>query len=248
MKGVVGGAGIVGASTAYHLARAGCEVTVIDRADAGRATAAGAGIICPWGSPVDNAASYRLLAGGARYYPEFVAMLAADGEADVGYAAVGGLYVPREARELDAVERRVRARAKTWRVGEVERISADEAQALFPPLRTEQPALYVSGGARVDGRRLARALQRACVRHGAQFEIGSAELMVQNHRAVGVRVAGNAIAAEIVVVAAGAWAPAMLAPMGVGLAVAAPRGEIPHLGRAPLDTARLAGPVALAYC
>ncbi|MBO0741350.1 MAG: FAD-binding oxidoreductase, partial [Hyphomicrobiaceae bacterium] len=206
MKVVVVGAGILGASTAYHLARAGCEVTVIDRTDAGRATAAGAGIICPWGSPVEDAACYGLLAGGARYYPEFVAMLAADGEPDVGYATVGGLYVPAEARELDAVERRVRARGKTWPVGKVERLSAVQAQALFPPLRSEQPALYVSGGARVDGRRLARALQRACVRHGAQFETGSAELTVENHRAVGVRVGGQAIAAEIVVVAAGAWA------------------------------------------
>jgi D-amino-acid dehydrogenase len=238
MKVVVVGAGILGASTAYHLARAGCEVTVIDRADAGRATAAGAGIICPWGSPSQDAASYALLAGGARYYPEFVAMLAADGAPDVGYAAVGGLYVPAEARELDAVEARVRARGETWPVGEVERLSADEAQALFPPLRSEQPALYVSGGARVDGRRLARALQHASMRHRAQFVTGSAELIVENHRAVGVRVAGKAIAAEIVVVAAGAWAPAMLAPTGVRLAVAPQRGQILHLRRPPIDTAR----------
>ena len=238
MKVVVVGAGVLGASTAYHLARAGCEVTVIDRAEAGRATAAGAGIICPWGSPIEDAASYALLAGGARYYPQFVAMLAADGEPDVGYAAVGGLYVPKEARELDAVEARVRARGKAWPVGEVERLSADEAQALFPPLRSEQPALYVSGGARVDGRRLARALQRACVRHRAQFETGSAELMVHNHRAVGVRVAGKGIEAEVVVVAGGAWAPAMLAPTGVRLAVAPQRGQILHLRRPPIDTAR----------
>jgi glycine/D-amino acid oxidase-like deaminating enzyme len=238
MKVVVVGAGILGASTAYHLARAGCEVTVVDRADAGRATAAGAGIICPWGSPTEDAARYELLAGGARYYPEFVAMLAADGEPDVGYAAAGGLYVPAEARELDAVEARVRARRKTWPVGEVERLAAKEAQALFPPLRSEQPALYVSGGARVDGRRLAGALQRACVRHRAQFETGSAELIVEHHRAVGVRVAGKAIAAEIVVVAAGAWAPAMLAPAGVRLAVGPQRGQILHLRRPPIDTAR----------
>jgi D-amino-acid dehydrogenase len=238
MKAVVVGAGIVGASTAYQLARAGCEVTVIDRADAGRATAAGAGIICPWGSPIEDAANYGLLAGGARYYPEFVAMLAADGEPDVGYAAVGGLYVPKAARDLDAVEARVRARATMWPVGEVARLSAHEAQALFPPLRRDQPALYVSGGARVDGRRLARALQRAGARYRVQFETGSAELMVQKDRAVGVRVAGKTMAADVVVVAAGAWASAMLAPVGVRLAVAPQRGQILHLRRPPIDTAR----------
>ena len=39
------GAGVFGASAAYHLAEAGAEVVVVDRADDGRATAAGAGIV-----------------------------------------------------------------------------------------------------------------------------------------------------------------------------------------------------------
>ena len=94
MRVIVVGAGILGASTAYHLAREGCDVTLIDRADEGRATAAGAGIVCPWGSPIEDAPTYTLLAGGARYYPDFTAMLAEDGEQDLGYARVGGLYVP----------------------------------------------------------------------------------------------------------------------------------------------------------
>ena len=94
MKVVVVGSGILGASTAYHLAREGCEVTLVDRADEGRATAAGAGIVCPWGSPTEDAPTYALLEGGARYYPHLAAMLADDGERDLGYDRVGGLYVP----------------------------------------------------------------------------------------------------------------------------------------------------------
>ena len=47
MKVVVIGAGILGASTAYHLAREGCEVVLVDRADEGRATVAGAGAVNP---------------------------------------------------------------------------------------------------------------------------------------------------------------------------------------------------------
>ena len=44
MRIVVVGAGILGASTAYHLARDGADVAIVDQAHDGQATAAGAGI------------------------------------------------------------------------------------------------------------------------------------------------------------------------------------------------------------
>ena len=42
---IVIGGGVVGASAAYALARRGARVTLVDRGDAGQATAAGAGIL-----------------------------------------------------------------------------------------------------------------------------------------------------------------------------------------------------------
>src|SRR5215813_15636665 len=87
---VVVGAGIVGASVAYHLARRGVAVVVVEGAEAGSATGAGAGIICPWASP-DGDPAYRLGADGARYYPELISMLAEDGEAGTRYQRVGAL-------------------------------------------------------------------------------------------------------------------------------------------------------------
>lgn len=239
MRVIVVGAGILGASAAYHLVREGAEVVLVDRADEGRATAAGAGIVCPWGSPNDDAPSYALLAGGARYYPHLVAALAEDGEVDLGYAQVGGLYVPDAAGELDAVEKRVRARAvDAPEAGRIERLSSAEARTLFPPLRRDLPALYVSGGARVDGRRLAAAMRRAASKRGARTVNGSAEIVLRGSRAAGVRVNGEAIEADAVVVAAGAWAPALLAPAGIQLAVAPQRGQIVHLRLPGTDTER----------
>lgn len=239
MRVVVVGAGILGASTAYHLARAGAEVTLIDRADDGRATAAGAGIVCPWGSAAEARPYYALLAGGARYYAELVAMLREDGEQDLGYARVGGLYVPEGAADLEATEKRLRARAaETPEAGEIQRLTPAEARELFPPLRPEQPGVFVSGGARVDGRLVAAALQRAAIRRGARSVQGSAELVLHARRVTGVRVGDEAIEADCVVAAAGAWAPSLLAPAGIRLAVEPQRGQIIHLRLPGTKTSR----------
>ena len=238
MKVVVVGAGIFGASTAYHLARAGCTVVLVDRDDQGRATAAGAGIVCPWGSSVEDDAYYALLAGGARYYAQLVAMLTEDGETDLGYAKVGGLYAPANIADLDAAEQRARARAHTApEAGSIERLSASDARKLFPPLRPDRPGMFISGGARVDGRRVAAAMQRAAAKHGARLVNGSAELVMNGRRATGVRVGDELIEADAVVAAAGAWAPALLEPAGVKLGVAPQRGQIIHLTLPGTETA-----------
>ena len=148
MRVVVVGAGVLGASAAYHLARAGLEVTLVDRADEGRATAAGAGIVCPWGSTIEDAANYALLAGGARYYSQLVALLAEDGETDLGYARVGGLYVPAEPHDLDALERRARARAVDAPEAGRDRAPVPDGCASPVSALTSRPARPVGRGRR----------------------------------------------------------------------------------------------------
>ena len=167
MHVVVVGAGVLGASAAYHLARDGLEVTLVDRADEGRATAAGAGIVCPWGSTIEDAASYALLAGGARYYqpargPAWPRMA----RHDLGYARVGGLYVPAEpqrtrcARAPGARPRRRCAGSGPHRAPVADGCPRPVSAACV----ATSPPCSSSGGARVDGRRLAAALQRAAVK------------------------------------------------------------------------------------
>ena len=57
---IVIGSGILGASTAYHLAKSGAKVILVDRKDAGQATDAAAGIVCPWLTQRRNKAWYQL--------------------------------------------------------------------------------------------------------------------------------------------------------------------------------------------
>ncbi len=244
MKIVVVGGGIMGASVAYHLVRAGAEVVVVERDDQGRATSAGAGIICPWIRRERSAHYYALARRAAAYHAELVASLAEDGETEIGYRRVGAMLLSTDPSVLETAEAVVRGRvADAPEIGAISRLEPAEVQELFPAVREDIAALHVSGGARLDGRSLAQALERASARHGAVWRRGDAVLVVAGGRIAGVGVDGATIGADAVVLAAGAWAPDLLKPHGVDLPVVPQRGQIVHLGLPGVDTS--AWPVLL---
>ncbi len=228
MRIVILGAGVLGASAAFHAARAGASVTVVDAHREGRATAAGAGIICPWASGTDDAVFYRLYAGGGEYYRELIAALAEAGQTDIGYRRAGALLVSDDRRELGWIERSLRGRAAAA-MGTVTGLSPAEARSLFPPLHPDLGGVLVAGGARVDGRRLAAALLRAAQGCGATVLRGQATLVVQADRVTGVAVGEQRMPADRVIVTAGAWTNEVLRPLGLGLAIEPQRGQIVHL-------------------
>lgn len=236
MRVVVAGAGVLGASAAYHLALAGADVVVIDPARQGRATAAGAGIICPWLSQVTDPIYNAMAFAAARYYPQLIAALAESGEGDTSYRRVGAMGVPADGA-LSALEATVRARASAAPdAGAVTRLSPAEARQLFPPLRDGQEALHVSGGARVDGRKLAAALLAAAQKRGAVVHGTDASLLAEHGAVRGVRAGGAVIEADMVVVTGGAWADEVLAPLGLRLGLQPQRGQIVHLHRSGVVT------------
>ncbi len=230
MRIAVIGAGVLGASAAFHLTWAGAEVVLVDQAHLGRATAAGAGIICPWASERFDADWYRIAVAGARYYPKLVALLAEAGEEDISYRVSGALQVADHAAELDRLERQLRMRQDAApEVGAIHRLSPLEARRLFPPLHPDLGAVHIAGGARVDGRLLTAALSNAARSRGATVLESPAGLLTRAGRLVGIEVGDRAVEADRVVVAAGAWAPPLLAPLGIDLAVTPQRGQISHL-------------------
>jgi D-amino-acid dehydrogenase len=230
MRIVVVGAGVLGASTAYHLAREGADVAVVDQAHEGRATAAGAGILCPWASHVDDPAFYELYAAGARYYSDLVPALSELGETDLGFRRVGALIVSTDPTELKSAESLLRdRRMEAPEIGKVDRLFPREVKALFPPLRADLAGIHVAGGARVDGRRLAASLLRAAEHHGATVARGFVELISRGDRVPSVRLDDREIVADAVVITAGAWSPALLRPLGINLPIQPQRGQIIHL-------------------
>jgi len=236
VSAIVVGAGVLGASAAYHLARAGAQVSVIDPQMEGRATAAGAGIICPWVSGADDAAFYQLYTAGARYYADLVPALAAIGEDDLGFRRTGALVVSANAAELAFIENLLGERqAATPEMGTVNRLTPPQARALFPPLHAKLGAVHIAGGARVDGRRLAAALLRGAQHHGATVHDGAATLRLSGGQ-VQVVLTGEHLEADQVILTAGVWAPDLLRPLGIDLPIQPARGQIVHLRLSGQDT------------
>ncbi|WP_078380475.1 NAD(P)/FAD-dependent oxidoreductase [Sutcliffiella halmapala] len=229
-KLIVVGAGILGASTAYHLARSGADVTLVDRFDKGQATDAAAGIICPWISQRRNKAWYTLVKNGARFYPKLIEQLQADGEENTGYSQVGALSIHSDLEKLEKMAERAKNRREDApEIGEIKILSPSETRNLFPPLSEEFGSVFISGGARVNGRALRTALINAAKKHGATFLEGEASLILKESKVTGIFVGDRLIHADKVVITGGAWAQQILEPLGVHFSVTPQKAQIVHL-------------------
>jgi D-amino-acid dehydrogenase len=171
---IVIGGGIVGASAAYHLARAGVRTTLIDQARPGQATAAGAGIISP-GTTYNSPTAYFPLAFQAvAYYENLLALLAEDGQTSTSYETVGLLHVATSQEEAERLpillclfeERRA---AGVKNIGELHLLTGQEARALFPALGNIHGAIYSADSARLNGRLMRDALRAAAQLRGVRI-------------------------------------------------------------------------------
>jgi D-amino-acid dehydrogenase len=241
---IVVGGGIVGTSAAYHLARSGAPVTLIDQAQPGQATAAGAGIIAPGTSFRPPAAFFPLAFRAVAYYEELLASLSNDGERQTGYETTGLLHVAttqEEAALLPLLLRLFEERraAGVQNLGEVHLLSSQEARMLFPALGMVHGALHVPGAARLDGRLMRDALRRAAQVRGARMVTARqpATLVREGKRVTQVYANGETFPAESVVLAAGAWSGQFADTLGVSLPVSPQRGQILHL-QGPVEAGR----------
>jgi glycine oxidase len=224
---IVVGGGVIGCAIAHRVARrAGLRVLVVDRGSiGGEASTAAAGVL---GAQAENDAAgpYLTLAlRGRSDWIEYARELTADGGIDPQHWVCGLVRVGDPA-ELD--------RQLAWQREAdlpVNRLSAAELRELEPNLAQEhQAGLLFPDDAQVDPRRVMSALGGALARAGVTLREGSpVALDRQGDRVVGVRVAGDRIAAGQVVLAAGAWS-AQVAGSPLGPRHVAPvRGQMVEL-------------------
>lgn len=233
---IVVGGGIVGASTAYHLARHGIDTLLIDRRDQGRATDAGAGIVSPESSRHASDQWYRFAVDAAGYYPALCDLLRADDVESIGFGRPGVLVVdlPFHDRQpfADARERVFDRQATHGSPpdSKLYDVPPDRAKSLFPALGEVRDAYYYEDGARVNGRIFETALRQASTEYGLNTANATVtELLITDDAVSGVQTGRGEYRCEDVVLAGGAWSKEFADQLDVAIPVAPQRGQIIHL-------------------
>lgn len=219
---VVGG-GLVGVAAAWEAASAGASVLLLDRADVGRATDAGAGILSPATTASDDPDWVRLGMAAGRHHEALA------GRFETSWTRCGLLKLAM--RDSDVPPFEMLAGVVGARDSSVVEIDGGTARDRFPVLAPVQRALWNPDAARLDGRVCRAALAAAAEGAGAVVQTGDvARFDVSGDRVRGVELAdGTQIGCGAVIVAGGAWSPAFDAALGVSIGVHPARGQILHL-------------------
>lgn len=215
---VVIGGGAIGCAIAWKLALANTRVTLLERAEPGRAaTWAAAGMLSPLGE-IKQPSFLQLTSASRDLYESFVSELIDASGVDVEFGAPGKLEVALSVHELT-----------TLRDDDRPLLDASAVRALEPAISTALAGgvLYPTD-AFVDNRALGAALRRAGERAGVTVRpgVGARAIDSTAGRLHGVVLDdGETIASARVVVCAGAWS-AQLAGLPRPLPVAPVKGQM----------------------
>ncbi len=231
---VVIGAGVIGLSVAYELAKRGAEVHVVEAYDsAASASWSGAGLLAPFTDAHGDDELQDFLATALGLYQVFVKELHKRTGVDP-YLRVDGII---EVALDEAAATRLRARVLAFEARGIHAhwLEADEARRLEPGLGPATVgASLIEDEGQIDARELGRALRLACVDAGVRLEeqTGPVALETDAGRVLGVRASENFVAAEAVVNAAGAWAGELEGvPAGLRIPIFPVKGQL--IGFAP---------------
>jgi len=201
MKVVVIGAGVAGLGIGWKLAKAGADVTVLERAQPGSgATGASAGMIAATAELGDATTPDAIFAKRANaLWPAFVEEVEAQSGLSIGFKRNGSLMV--------MMKRGEPANAH-GRDSDVSSIDAAKARALEPLLAEGVAgALWAPKEAVVDTHALARALAAAFERAGGKLQLNETAVVIEcdGVRVKGVRTPFHFYEADAYILAAGAW-------------------------------------------
>ncbi len=217
----------MGASTAFHLARLGERVVLLEKGHVASGATGHSGAIVR--QHYESRLAIRLARRSLAFFERF--------EEETGepcdFRATGFLSGTRarDAKAFDALFDLLKSEGVR-----VERLTAKETSVLEPQMDSSDYSAVVHDpdAGYADPIATAAGFARAAAGAGATIveECGVRALVVQKGRLAGVRLqGGRTIACERVLVAAGNWTPSLVAPTGVHLPVRYVRGQVVILRR-----------------
>ncbi|HEY7294626.1 MAG TPA: glycine oxidase ThiO [Dehalococcoidia bacterium] len=206
---VIVGGGAIGCSLAYHLAGAGQQVTLLERATvAAEASSAAAGMLSPIAESAHPDAFLELAVAGLRVFQEDAAAVEAVSGLSIEYLPSGVLRTSNELERAALLQSRVEwAKSAGLPVRWLSRAACLKLEPALGPA--------VIGGldspeeGQVHPRRLTQALAQGAARRGAAIREGSEVhgLLLRGSTVAGVRLStGDAVEGDVVLLAGGAWA------------------------------------------
>ena len=209
---VIIGGGIMGCSTAYHLAKQGWKDVVL--LEQGRLTG---GTTWHAAGLVGQLRGSRTLTKMARYGAELYARLEAETGQATGWRQCGSIAVARTADRMTYLRRNA-AMANAQGI-DCEELTPKQAAEKYPVMRTDDlvGAIWLPGDGKVNPTDLTQALARGARTSGVRIfeKTRVTGIDVKDSRVAGVHTAEGAIKAEIVVNCAGQWARQLARTVGV---------------------------------
>lgn len=222
---VVIGAGVVGCSVAYYLAREGISVTILERESIGSGASTHAtGSLSLLGAEFSPGASFELARASDFEFQQLVPELESATGIDLLYQRRASLRLALDEEEADLIKSLM-----VWQQPHVKMhwIDAQEVHSIEPRLSPSIiGAVYEDESAQLDSYRLNLALCRGAELLGTDILYREVTGLVTNGTAIsGVRTASGDISCSAVVVAAGTWSRAFTPSLGFPIPVRPLKGE-----------------------
>ena len=229
---IIVGGGVIGCSIAYHLTLAGSSVRLIERDRlASGASGVAAGMLAPQVEAHYDDPFFDLCLRGRDEHVDLAEDLKDGVGLDVERRTTGVFRLA-----LDEAERVELKRQMQWQVKRGLRAEWFEPHELgvLEPLLSGAAGRLLAGGlwfpdeAQVHSQRLVAALAAASVQRKAVLSEGvwATEILVEGHRAMGVRTPAGVVEAESVVLAAGVWSTDIARAAGVEVPVSPVKGQL----------------------
>jgi len=232
---VVVGGGIIGISVAWHLAREGASVKVIERGlVGGGASGAAAGMLAPLAEAPRPGPFVELGLASLKKYPEFIDRLKEEAGLDPSCGGSGLLRVALDEEGAAAI-----CTASEWQEAagfRVERLTSSEARTVEPELtETVVAAVLSQDEQQFDPRVLTKALAVACERRGVEIVEDTPVIGFEREddHVRAVVTSEQSILCGNVVIAGGAWSEEIGRQLGAALPVFPVRGQIMALRADP---------------